>query len=74
MDKHQQYFPKVSIISKLNVQALVDYIFDIFSLNKYKRDRKVHDKITNSLSINIQQFIADNISRHAMPFDAPTAI
>ena len=47
-------------LGTIAVSSLIDYIYDIFSFNKYRKDNKTHMKITASLAKNIYDFIKEN--------------
>jgi hypothetical protein len=76
IEKHQEYFsatPPVTL-STITISALIDYIYDIFSFNKYRKDGKTHLKISASLAKNIQDFIRENTQRKDAVFTSEMAI
>jgi hypothetical protein len=61
-------------LGNITVSSLIDYIYDIFSFNKYRKDNKTHLKISASLARNINDFIRDNKQREKVEFTSEMAI
>ena len=56
------------------VETLIDFIYDIFCISKYKQDPKVSHKINSSLKKNINDYIAQNPAKIGETFGPDQAV
>jgi hypothetical protein len=61
-------------LQTVTVATLIDFIYDIFGIHKYKNDPKTNQKITESLTQNISNFVKLNEQKWREAFDSTMAV